>query len=270
MQKNSEQYMSIGEAADHLGVSIDTLRRWAKKGKVSTYRSPGRHRYFKRSDLDQVFGTRYEREEKITDVSNLPLAKDQEQIANVQRQYTKNDNSHSAQAQSIEEPPPQSPPSPEELTIPDFSEPAPPPTSPNTTNALNIPRYIRSQRVSKYSSLLNNISFDGHSLLSSPHIAGKLEDKILQTPTPVLLPKKEDQISQKLITRIRVEEVLDENPPQSPPLSNKQALSGTQKSQSSAPKLESFLRRAFLAFLAIDLVLFVFWWIENRLTSPVL
>lgn len=51
----------IGKAAEMIGVSIDTLRRWDKSGKITSRRSPGGHRYFLKEDLDDVFGTRYER-----------------------------------------------------------------------------------------------------------------------------------------------------------------------------------------------------------------
>jgi excisionase family DNA binding protein len=61
---DKKNLIAIGEAADYLGVSVDTLRRWEKKGKVNTYRSPGGHRYFKTSDLDKVFGKKYERESR--------------------------------------------------------------------------------------------------------------------------------------------------------------------------------------------------------------
>lgn len=56
-----KQFLSIGEAAEYLGVSIDTLRRWAKAGKISDTRSPGGHRYFRKTDLDNLFNTKYER-----------------------------------------------------------------------------------------------------------------------------------------------------------------------------------------------------------------
>lgn len=54
--------LSIGKASEYLGVSIDTLRRWEKKGRVNAYRSPGGHRYFEKNDLDNLFGKKYTRE----------------------------------------------------------------------------------------------------------------------------------------------------------------------------------------------------------------
>lgn len=46
--------LSIGEAAKHLGVSRDTLRRWEKKGKISPYRSPSNRRYYSQDQLDRL------------------------------------------------------------------------------------------------------------------------------------------------------------------------------------------------------------------------
>ena len=53
--------ISIGKASEYLGVSIDTLRRWEKKGVIAAYRSPGGHRYFLKNDLDKLFGQKYTR-----------------------------------------------------------------------------------------------------------------------------------------------------------------------------------------------------------------
>ncbi|OGM21922.1 hypothetical protein A2863_03390 [Candidatus Woesebacteria bacterium RIFCSPHIGHO2_01_FULL_38_9b] len=55
--------LSIGQASEYLGVSIDTLRRWEKKGKVDSLRSPGGHRYYEKKQLDNLFGKKYERVE---------------------------------------------------------------------------------------------------------------------------------------------------------------------------------------------------------------
>ncbi len=55
-------YLSIGEASEYLGISIDTLRRWEKKGRITTYRSPGGHRYFQKKDLKGLFNAKYTRD----------------------------------------------------------------------------------------------------------------------------------------------------------------------------------------------------------------
>jgi len=48
-QKN--RYISIGEAAKLLGVSITTLRRWDKAGRLVAIKSPSGHRRYKLADL---------------------------------------------------------------------------------------------------------------------------------------------------------------------------------------------------------------------------
>ena len=57
----NKERLSIGESAEYLGVSIDTLRRWEKKKVILALRSPGGHRYFLKKDLDKLFGQKYAR-----------------------------------------------------------------------------------------------------------------------------------------------------------------------------------------------------------------
>lgn len=48
--------ISIGKTAQMLGISIDTLRRWDLAGRLKSVRSsPRGHRYYLRSDIEQVF-----------------------------------------------------------------------------------------------------------------------------------------------------------------------------------------------------------------------
>ena len=48
-------YLKIREAAAFLGVHPDTLRRWERNHKVSTYRHPvNRYRLYLRADLDRL------------------------------------------------------------------------------------------------------------------------------------------------------------------------------------------------------------------------
>ncbi len=54
--------MSIGKAAKYLGVSVDTLRRWEKKGRLTSDRSPGGHRFFQKAGLEKLFDKRYSRD----------------------------------------------------------------------------------------------------------------------------------------------------------------------------------------------------------------
>ncbi len=46
-------YLMTAEAADLLGVSQNTLRKWAETGKIPVHRNPANgYRLFKRADLD--------------------------------------------------------------------------------------------------------------------------------------------------------------------------------------------------------------------------
>ncbi len=61
---SGKKLLGIGAASEYLGVSIDTLRRWEKKGRIKPLRSPGGHRYFDKKGLDDLFGQRYTRDEE--------------------------------------------------------------------------------------------------------------------------------------------------------------------------------------------------------------
>lgn len=49
-----EERLTTADAAAILGVSHETLRRWAKANKVRHVRLPSGRRYFLRADLDAV------------------------------------------------------------------------------------------------------------------------------------------------------------------------------------------------------------------------
>lgn len=49
---DGEAWLRLGETADVLGVSLNTLRRWSDGGKLPCYRSPGGHRRFRRTDIE--------------------------------------------------------------------------------------------------------------------------------------------------------------------------------------------------------------------------
>lgn len=46
-----KELLSIGEAAEVMGVSIDTLRRWDKSGKLSPFKSQGGHRLYSKTQI---------------------------------------------------------------------------------------------------------------------------------------------------------------------------------------------------------------------------
>jgi fibronectin-binding autotransporter adhesin len=56
-QQRTREYISIGDAAVILGVSIDTVRRWEKAGKVTANRLDGKNRYFPRDEIEKIKAT---------------------------------------------------------------------------------------------------------------------------------------------------------------------------------------------------------------------
>ena len=56
--KAPERSVRIGEAADSLGVSVETLRRWESHGTLQVTRSPGGQRRIAASELSRQLATR--------------------------------------------------------------------------------------------------------------------------------------------------------------------------------------------------------------------
>jgi len=53
MKKN---YITIKEAAEILGVSSMTLRRWDKKGKLKAFRHPfNNYRFYKKTEIKKLY-----------------------------------------------------------------------------------------------------------------------------------------------------------------------------------------------------------------------
>lgn len=55
-----DQYVSIGRAAELLDCHQETLRRWAKAGRLPVYRTPGNQRRFKLADISAVMAGQQE------------------------------------------------------------------------------------------------------------------------------------------------------------------------------------------------------------------
>src|SRR4051812_2895186 len=51
---NEKTILSIGEAAELLGVHIDTLRNWERRGLLSPSVTPGGHRRYDRTNLQKL------------------------------------------------------------------------------------------------------------------------------------------------------------------------------------------------------------------------
>lgn len=48
------QLLTVGEAADIVGVSVDTIKRWEKIGHITSGRTPNGHRRFRRADVERL------------------------------------------------------------------------------------------------------------------------------------------------------------------------------------------------------------------------
>jgi excisionase family DNA binding protein len=51
---SADKLLSIGKAAELLGVSVGTLRAWADKGMVHAIRLPSGYRRFTRGEIDEM------------------------------------------------------------------------------------------------------------------------------------------------------------------------------------------------------------------------
>ena len=50
-----DSFLTVREAAEHLGVSPNTIRNWGRDGKIKEHRHPiNNYRLFKTADLDKL------------------------------------------------------------------------------------------------------------------------------------------------------------------------------------------------------------------------
>ena len=52
MAAREPEWLTLGEAARYLGVAQSTIRKWSDSGRVRAFKTPGRHRRYRRDDLD--------------------------------------------------------------------------------------------------------------------------------------------------------------------------------------------------------------------------
>src|SRR3954451_17256764 len=46
-------WLTLGQAAKYLGIAQSTIRKWSDSGRLPAFYTPGGHRRYRRSDLDQ-------------------------------------------------------------------------------------------------------------------------------------------------------------------------------------------------------------------------
>jgi excisionase family DNA binding protein len=70
-----DEWLTLGQAAAYLGVAQSTMRKWTDSGRVASFKTPGGHRRYRRSELDQ-FLDRSGRATGPTDTGPLVLIVD--------------------------------------------------------------------------------------------------------------------------------------------------------------------------------------------------
>lgn len=55
-QTESPDWLTIGETARRLGVSVATIRRWESAGKITAVRTPGNQRRFPAAEVARILG----------------------------------------------------------------------------------------------------------------------------------------------------------------------------------------------------------------------
>src|SRR3954468_19522571 len=50
--QDEADWLTLGQAARYLGVAQSTIRKWSDSGRVRAFKTPGRHRRYRRDDLD--------------------------------------------------------------------------------------------------------------------------------------------------------------------------------------------------------------------------
>jgi excisionase family DNA binding protein len=57
VDSGNPEWLTLGQAAKYLGVAQSTVRKWSDGGRLAAFYTPGGHRRFRRSDLDQFLGS---------------------------------------------------------------------------------------------------------------------------------------------------------------------------------------------------------------------
>jgi hypothetical protein len=130
---------------------------------------------------------------------------------------------------------------------------------PEEKQSLKVPQYIKHQNVSKYD------------LLLAPNLAGEIEEKIPEEPKPVtidnfdfhpiLIPSTHRPPTPKESEKTPI---VEERPEM------KSAIQEVLQKEESKDytKIEKILKKSFFVFLALDLVLFFFWFLNYKVNSP--
>lgn len=258
--KISQDLMSIGDASKYLNVSIDTLRRWEKKGKAKTYRSQGGHRYFSRNELDALVGKRYKRFAHNTNGNPDNVLPSDQPPAKTQQHP---DPTLHATLPHAHEPP----------TFPDTAKDIPSETPPDNTGSFPITQngltFHNVDSFKEFSADDKELDEDGqHNFEEKEHMDFHSQHL---TPTSVLdnIPLQKPVADTETITTqaipkpvdIEVYEMVKRNTGETDLNKKKFLLRSVveEKQADSLTKLQQFVFGAFIAFLIIDIILLIIW-----------
>lgn len=94
----AEQWLTLKEGSDFLGIHYSTLRKWADEGEIPVFRTPGGHRRFSISDLRRFLEERMG-QSSTTDSETVLL----EAVDRVREQIQRMPQEHMVWAQSLTE-----------------------------------------------------------------------------------------------------------------------------------------------------------------------
>jgi len=75
-----ERWLTLGEACRVLGVDESTLRRWADGGHVRVFRTPGGHRRFAESDIQELLAGRGQDTRRYRELGDLAVTRIRRQL----------------------------------------------------------------------------------------------------------------------------------------------------------------------------------------------
>ena len=74
------RWLTLGQACRVLGVDESTLRRWADSGHIRAFRTPGRHRRFVESDLQELLSGRGHDGQRYHELGELAIGRIRRQL----------------------------------------------------------------------------------------------------------------------------------------------------------------------------------------------
>ncbi|MDP3767714.1 MAG: helix-turn-helix domain-containing protein [Dehalococcoidia bacterium] len=75
-----ERWLTLGQACKVLGVDESTLRRWADSGHVHAFRTPGRHRRFAQSEIQELLSGRGRDGRRYRELGDLTASRIRRQL----------------------------------------------------------------------------------------------------------------------------------------------------------------------------------------------